>query len=43
MRDSSWQPPGEFLRIATIDLHTGGEPLRVIRSGLPPLEGNTVL
>jgi len=43
MRDSHWQPPGDFLRITTIDLHTGGEPLRVILSGLPPLQGNTVL
>ena len=43
MRSSNWQPPGDFLRISTIDLHTGGEPLRVILSGLPPLQGNTVL
>ena len=41
--DSNWRPPGDFLRITTIDLHTGGEPLRVVLSGLPPLEGNTVL
>ena len=33
----------DFLRISTIDLHTGGEPLRVVRSGLPPLHGTTVL
>ena len=30
-------------RIAAIDLHTGGEPLRVITGGLPPLPGRTVL
>jgi proline racemase len=43
MHDPTWQPPGDFLRITTIDLHTGGEPLRVVLSGLPPLQGATVL
>lgn len=38
-----WQPPAGCTRITTIDLHTGGEPLRVITGGLPPIEGNTVL
>lgn len=31
------------MRITTIDMHTGGEPLRVIIDGLPPIEGRTVL
>jgi proline racemase len=31
------------VRIQTIDMHTGGEPLRVIVDGLPPIEGETVL
>ena len=31
------------MRITTIDMHTGGEPLRVIIDGLPPIEGQTVL
>lgn len=31
------------LQIKTIDMHTGGEPLRVIVSGFPELKGNTVL
>ena len=30
-----WQPPAGCTRITTIDLHTGGEPLRVITGGLP--------
>jgi len=38
-----WQPPGSWPRINTIDMHTGGEPLRVVIDGLPPLEGETVL
>ncbi|MCR8644774.1 proline racemase family protein [Paenibacillus sp. N1-5-1-14] len=27
----------------TIDAHTGGEPLRIITGGIPPLRGNTIL
>ena len=27
-----------IVRIATIDMHTGGEPLRVIVAGLPRIE-----
>jgi proline racemase len=38
-----WQPPADWLRIETIDMHTGGEPLRVYISGLPVLQGDTVL
>lgn len=30
-------------QLQTIDLHTGGEPLRVVLSGLPPLPSGTVL
>jgi len=32
-----------WMRLEAIDMHTGGEPLRVFVSGLPPIEGNTVL
>lgn len=38
-----WQPPDQWARITTIDMHTGGEPLRVIVDGLPSIEGRTVL
>jgi proline racemase len=41
--DWDWQPPAHWTRIGTIELHTGGEPLRVLISGLPPIEGATVL
>jgi len=34
-----WRPPENWTRITTIDMHTGGEPLRVIVDGLPPIEG----
>ena len=33
----------DWLKIKTIDMHTGGEPLRVILSGYPPIKGNSVL
>jgi proline racemase len=39
----NWRPSGQWTVITTIDMHTGGEPLRVITSGLPPVEGDTVL
>ena len=40
---SHWRPPAHWNRITAIDMHTGGEPLRVFTSGLPPIEGRTVL
>jgi trans-L-3-hydroxyproline dehydratase len=40
---SDWRPPERWTRITTIDMHTGGEPLRVVVDGLPPVEGRTVL
>ena len=39
----TFSPPNNWLTIKTIDMHTGGEPLRIILSGLPPLQGNSVL
>ena len=39
----NWQLPGHWTRITTIDMHTGGGPLRIIVDGLPSLEGQNVL
>ncbi len=39
----SWQPPDHWLKIKTIDMHTGGEPLRVFIDGLPEIKGETIL
>lgn len=39
----SWQPPPGWLKIDTLDVHTEGEPLRIILDGYPALEGGTVL
>ena len=36
-------PPAGALCISTVDMHTGGEPLRIVTEGLPELEGRTVL
>jgi len=40
---TDFQPPENWLQIKTIDMHTGGEPLRVIVDGFPELQGNSVL
>jgi trans-L-3-hydroxyproline dehydratase len=42
MKVSAWQPQ-DGLVVKTIDMHTGGEPLRIITDGLPPIGGSTVL
>jgi proline racemase len=41
--DWQWRPLTSSTVITAIDMHTGGEPLRVITGGLPLIEGNTVL
>ncbi|MHA1968141.1 MAG: proline racemase family protein [Candidatus Hodarchaeales archaeon] len=38
-----WNPPDNWEKITTIDAHTEGEPLRVIISGYPELQGKTIL
>ncbi len=39
----NWNPPDNWIRIKAVDAHTGGEPLRIITSGIPDLKGDTVL
>ena len=36
-------PPSNWIKIQTIEAHTGGEPLRVILSGYPNLKGDSIL
>ncbi|WP_394747498.1 proline racemase family protein [Spongiimicrobium salis] len=36
-------PNNDWIQLKTIDMHTGGEPLRVIVDGFPELKGNSVL
>jgi len=37
-----WAVPGHGLRVETIDAHAGGQTLRLILSGVPPLQGRTM-
>ena len=39
----SYLPPDNWLKINTIEMHTGGEPLRVLIDGLPNIQGDTIL
>lgn len=43
IKNKEFNPPKDWLQIKTIDMHTGGEPLRVILSGFPELKGTSVL
>ena len=43
LKNWNWNPPKNWLKIKTIDLHTGGEPLRVYTDGLPKIKGSTIL
>lgn len=36
-------PPHEGDELAVVDMHTGGEPLRIILSGYPEVKGNSLL
>ncbi|HLE95104.1 MAG TPA: proline racemase family protein, partial [Acidimicrobiia bacterium] len=38
-----WQPPEHWQRVIVVDSHAGGEPFRVVISGVPEPEGDTVL
>lgn len=40
---SDWRAPDNWQKITTIDAHTGGEPFRIVTSGFPELQGNTIL
>ena len=39
----NWQPPDDWMKIKTIDMHTGGEPLRIFLDGMPEIKGTTIL
>jgi trans-L-3-hydroxyproline dehydratase len=41
-REIHWEP-GRGLKIQTVEMHTGGEPLRVLTGGLPEIRGRTIL
>ncbi len=39
----NWNPPKNWQTIKTVDMHTGGEPLRIFIDGLPEIKGSTIL
>jgi proline racemase len=43
LKNWQWQPPKGWRVIKTIDMHTGGEPLRVFIDGVPEIKGKTIL
>ncbi|MBC5838399.1 proline racemase family protein [Flavobacterium muglaense] len=43
LKNTSFSVPENWMTIKTIDMHTGGEPLRVILDGFPKLKGNSIL
>lgn len=43
LKNTDFTAPTNWLQIKTIDMHTGGEPLRVILEGFPQLKGDSVL
>lgn len=42
-KSTNFPIPNGWMQIQCIDMHTGGEPLRVIVDGFPPLKGDSVL
>jgi proline racemase len=40
---NEWSVPAGWHRLTTLDMHTEGEPLRVILGGFPMVEGQTIL
>jgi proline racemase len=40
---ANWEAPASWLKISSLECHTGGEPLRIITSGFPVLKGTTIL
>lgn len=42
-KNIEYKPDKDWLSLKTIDMHTGGEPLRVIVDGFPVIKGNSIL
>jgi proline racemase len=42
-RLAAWAPPDRYRRISVLDLHTAGEPLRLVVGGVPEIRGTTIL
>lgn len=42
-KNHEWQVPAHWVKITTVDVHTEGEPLRIILEGFPELPGESIL
>ncbi|HEY3218035.1 MAG TPA: proline racemase family protein [Candidatus Limnocylindria bacterium] len=42
-RGIAWRPPDGWRRVAVIDAHAAGEPLRVVTGGVDPVPGATIV
>lgn len=43
LKGLNWIPPADWIGLSTIDMHTGGEPLRILIDGYPEIRGRTIL
>lgn len=43
LKDLHWNPPAHWSVISAIDMHTGGEPLRILIDGYPEIKGESIL
>jgi trans-L-3-hydroxyproline dehydratase len=42
-KDWDWEAPAHWLKLETVEMHTGGEPLRIFISGIPEIPGESML
>jgi len=43
LKSLNWRPPNHWDKISVFDMHTGGEPLRILLDGYPRIPGKTIL
>jgi len=43
LKDLNWKAPAGWTKLSTLDMHTGGEPLRILLDGYPVVKGKTIL
>ncbi len=43
LKELNWNPPAGWSGISVMDMHTGGEPLRILLDGYPEIPGDTIL
>lgn len=43
LKHLNWRPPSHWKTISVADMHTGGEPLRILLDGYPEVAGKTML